>query len=131
LNIGNGRWWVRAYNEELGNGAWSSSRSFTVFLPLPPPQTISPTGAVPTLSPTYRWQPVAGATWYQLWVNDSTGTRVNQWYTAAQVNAASGECSITPSVPLTPGNCTWWVRAWNSPQGNGPWSSGRTFLVVP
>jgi hypothetical protein len=131
LSVGNGRWWVRAWSSTAGFSAWSEPLDFMVSIPLTPPTLISPTGAVPTATPTYRWTPVPSATWYRLWVNDSTGNRIKQWFTAAQVNAASGQCSITPPVPLTPGNCTWWVQAWSPSQGEGPWSSPMSFTAAP
>ncbi|MBF0567182.1 MAG: DUF1566 domain-containing protein, partial [Nitrospirae bacterium] len=37
---------------------------------------VSPTGANITTTPTYTWNAVSNATWYYLWVNDSTGTAV-------------------------------------------------------
>jgi len=129
LNNGGATWWVLAWNAEQGSGPWSAGTSFTVGEPLTAPVTIEPSGTISGPTPTYRWQPVAAATWYQVWVNDSTGNRLVQWYTAEEVGAASGECSITPDVQLAMGDATWWVRAWNVGQGNGPWSAATTFTV--
>ncbi|MEB3209602.1 MAG: hypothetical protein VKK63_11915, partial [Synechococcus sp.] len=80
-------------------------------------------------TPTYRWSVVSGATWYQLRVTDSIGALVNRWYTAAEVNASSGECSVTPPEAIALGSATWWVRAWNAQFGNGPWSAGSPFSL--
>ena len=93
------------------------------------PTPIAPAGVTSDSTPTYRWSVVSGATWYQLWVSDTTGTVVNRWYTASQVNASSGECSVTPAEAVASGNATWWVRAWNQQSGNRPWSVGLAFLV--
>jgi hypothetical protein len=132
LAPGNGRWWVRAWSEIAGLGPWSDEQAFSVeAAPLEAPALVAPSGTVATATPTYRWQPVESATWYQLWVNDSSGNRIKRWYTAAQVNAASGECSILPTTALVPGNATWWVRGWNPSEGNGPWSQPGTFTVTP
>ena len=94
------------------------------------PTTIAPSGTIATNQPTYSWNAVSGATWYQLYVNDSTGNKIATWYTAAQTNCGggTGTCSITPAVPLATGAATWWVQGWNT-AGNGPWSDPRAFTV--
>ena len=96
---------------------------------LPAPDSIAPAGVLTDSTPTYRWSVVAEATWYQLWVNDPTGNVILAWYTASEVNASSGECAVTPDTALAVGDGTWWVRAWNSEQGNGPWSQGLDFTL--
>lgn len=121
-------WWVRTWNT-AGNGDWSTSLSFSVSSDTPPGQAtlITPSGSNSGLQPTFRWNAVAGATWYQLWVNDSTGTPINKWYTREQASCASGTgtCQLTPSQNVS-GSATWWIRTWNS-KGNGPWSNGLSF----
>ena len=37
---------------------------------------ISPSGTITTIVPTYTWNAVSDATWYQLYVNDSTGNKI-------------------------------------------------------
>jgi len=128
LNLGNVTWWVRAWNATEGNGPWSAATEFNVPM-LTPPVAVAPIGAIDDVSPTYRWEPVPTATWYRLWINDSTGNRLVQWYTAEAVGADTGECSITPDLPLNPGDATWWVQAWNEDQGTGPWSEATAFVV--
>lgn len=128
---GEATWWVRAWNGSTGNGPWSVGGMFEVVPPLGIPIPIAPAGTVTTITPTYSWTVVPGATWYQLWVNDQRGTAINRWYTAAQVNASSGTCFVTPADVLATGNAVWWVRAWSSSSGNGPWSDGRSMLVEP
>jgi formylglycine-generating enzyme required for sulfatase activity len=127
--VGDGTWWVQAWNAAEGNGPWSTGLDFTVGPPLTPPAQISPSGAIGDSTPTYRWSVVPGSTWYRLWVNDSTGNVLVRWYTAAQVNAGSGECFVTPAEAVV-GDGTWWVQAWNASQGNGPWSVGLDFNVT-
>jgi hypothetical protein len=81
------------------------------------------------LRPTYQWAAGDGATWYYVWVNDASGTRVRQWFTAAQAGCASGvTCTATPAIDLSPGTVTWWVQTWNE-SGYGPWSSPSTFAA--
>ena len=133
LATGNATWWVRGWNS-AGYGPWSDPRAFSVLTGggVPgKPTTITPSGAITTNQPTYSWNAVSTASWYQLWVNDSTGNKIATWHTAAQTNCASGTgtCSITPAVILATGNATWWVRGWNS-AGYGPWSDPRAFSVL-
>jgi uncharacterized repeat protein (TIGR03803 family) len=117
-------WWVRTWNS-VGNGPWSSSLSFAVT---PAATTLlSPSGAISTNNPTYMWSAVTGAnaaTWYYLWVQNSSGTPViTQWYDASVCEATT--CSVTPSTALA-GTYNWWVQTWNT-AGNGPWSKSLSF----
>jgi hypothetical protein len=91
---------------------------------------ISPSGAITDSTPTYTWNAVSNSTWYYLWVNDSTGNRIKQWYTAAQVGCASGAgtCSVTPTTQLASGSGSWWIQTWNS-AGTGLWSTRLNFSV--
>ena len=60
--------------------------SFTVAQLSGPPGSatlISPAGSIATHTPTSQWNAVPSSTWYYLWVDDSTGNRIQQWYTAA------------------------------------------------
>jgi hypothetical protein len=94
---------------------------------------VSPTGTITTTTPTYTWNAVSTATYYYLWVSDtSSAAKLHTWYTAAQVNCPSGTglCSVTPGTALAPGTATWWVQTWN-PAGAGPWSSGLGVTVSP
>lgn len=93
------------------------------------PTLISPTGTIGDNTPNYRWYAVPTATWYALYVNDSTGNVINQWFTASDTGCAGGTgiCSLTPATALADGAATWWVRAYN---GNyGPWSHPKNFTV--
>jgi hypothetical protein len=93
---------------------------------------ISPSGTVSIPTPTYTWNPVTNATWYQLWVNDSgTNSKIQAWYTAAQAGCASGmgTCSVTPTTPLVTGAAQWWIQTWND-AGYGPWSDATGFTIA-
>jgi len=130
LATGAAQWWIQTWNDN-GYGPWSSGMAFTVSGSLPGAATlVSPSGAISTKSPTYTWNAVPSATWYYLWVSDSTGTKVTTWYTAAQAGCASGTgtCSVNPSVTLATGAAQWWIQTWND-NGYGPWSTGMTFIV--
>jgi hypothetical protein len=130
LAIGAGMWWVQTWNT-IGYGPWSSGMSFTVSPPGAAVQ-VSPSGSILTTTPTYTWNAVESSTWYHLWVNDSTGNRINQWYTAADAGCpdGTGNCSVTPTTALAFGAGSWWVQTYND-AGVGPWSAGMAFTVYP
>ncbi len=133
LSSGPAQWWVQTYNE-TGYGPWSEGMSFYVAVGGPAkPRQISPFGEIATASPTYIWNAVPGATWYQLWVSDSSTTsgKVKAWYTAEQAGCAGGpsSCSITPAASLAPGAARWWIQAYGA-SGYGQWSDGMAFNVV-
>jgi hypothetical protein len=95
------------------------------------PTQVSPSGTT-GMTPTYRWNAVSRATEYYLFVNDSTGNKIQKWYTAAEAGCANctGTCSVNPTTVLSLGTGKWWVRTKNT-AGTGPWSSGMSFRVVP
>jgi len=37
------------------------------------------------ITPAYTWNAESNSTWYYLWVDDGTGNRITQWYTAEEV----------------------------------------------
>ena len=129
LTPGACQWKVQTYSSG-GYGPWSSPMSFTVS----PPGVAtlaSPSGEIADTTPTYTWNAISAATWYHLYVNDSTGNKVNQWYTADACGCASGtgSCSVTPTTEVL-GSCEWWLQAYNS-AGIGPWSAPLAFTVPP
>jgi hypothetical protein len=87
-------------------------------------------GANGAIRPTYRWNQVTAATWYQLWVDEMGAPPLIQtWYFSGDVCSGS-VCSLTPDVPLRPGaSYRWFVRAWSS-RGQSPWSPGTTFSIA-
>ena len=101
----------------------------------PPPTAatlVSPSGTANTAAPTYVWNAVENASYYQLWVNDSSADgRILKWFTSAEANCASGTgtCSVTPSTALAQGACRWWILTWND-SGYGPWSAPLDFTAV-
>jgi hypothetical protein len=130
---GAGQWWVRTYNS-AGYGPWSGPVLFTAPTPAAPsvaPTQVSPSGEINDITPSYTWNPVADVTWYQLWVGDSSGNKINQWYTAAEASCAdgAGSCSVTPTTMVL-GAMNWYIRTYNS-GGYGPWSTGMSFTFSP
>ena len=63
-------------------------------------------------------------------VNDATGAKVKEWYTAAEAGCPSGTetCSVTPSIELTIGTVKWWIQT-SSPVGLGPRSATLYFTL--
>ena len=108
----------------------SDGQDFVVQAPQPPEAAslVSPNTSISTRSPAYVWNVADSSTWYLLWINDSSGTKVfSHWYRASEVTSGS-TCSVTPPLTLTDGEYTWWIRTYNS-VGYGPWSSGMKFTV--
>lgn len=126
---GNGKWWIKTWNS-VGHGPWSSAMSFSLgSSQLPAKATlVSPSGTISDDTPTYIWNAVSGASWYLLWVNDSTGNKIKQWYTHSDAGCSSGTCSVTPPITLVNGNGSWWVQTWNN-SGFGPWSSAMNYAL--
>jgi hypothetical protein len=133
LSPGSGQWWVRAWNA-AGYGDWSlPGMSFSVDVSPPGQATLlSPSGTITDTTPSYEWDAVAGATWYRLYVNDSTGNRINQWYKAMDLHCPRSPalCRVTLGTVLALGSGQWWVQTYNA-AGSGDWSSGMPFTVSP
>jgi hypothetical protein len=130
LTNGSYKWYVRAYNG-AGTSAWSAATAFTVAATLPGAATLAtPSGTITNSSPTYSWNAVSGATFYELYIETSAGVKKHdKWYSAVQARCSSGgTCSIdaNPDPALTPGVYRWYIRTYNG-AGNGAWSSATTF----
>jgi hypothetical protein len=125
-------WWILTWNP-IGYGTWSAGLAFTPTATLPGAATlVSPANASTETSPgvTFQWNKVTAATWYELFVdNTSTGNVINQWFTGPSVCGIS-LCSVPTPVNLVGGSYNWWVRTY-SPAGYGPWSTGFSFGLVP
>lgn len=119
-------WQARASNSGGATvadaGAWWT---FTTANLVGKATLVSPAGAITEYTPTYRWNAMAGVTWYYLWINGPTGNVFRQWYESGAVCSGT-TCAATPSITLGAGNHTWWVQTWNS-TGYGPWSNSLTF----
>ena len=129
LVSGKGRWWVRTWNS-AGYGPWSGGLNFIVAIPPAATTLIAPAGSISDNTPTYRWNAVPGATWYYMYLRDSSGVKIRQWFSASSAGCSSGAgvCSVTPTTVLAPGSGRWWIKTWNS-YGYGPWSGGLSFNV--
>ncbi|MCP4857655.1 MAG: hypothetical protein GY903_24490 [Fuerstiella sp.] len=132
--LGNGdfRFWVRALDDDGEAGLWSDQYDFTKNRNQGP-QLISPIlGATTTdRTPIFEWQALAGATHYEIWVNNSnTQTpRIIHNTNVAHVEGATSIYYTDPSVVLRNATYRWWVRAFNEDNGAAAWSTSETFWV--
>ncbi len=120
-------WQVLTWNP-YGYGHWSPVVSAVVGVDdpsVPTPAQSGPVGPIATRTPTYAWDAVQGATWYELSVTDASGVVRESWYAPADVCPAAS-CGVTPNVRLPIGPATWMVRAWRA-TGAGVWSASRGF----
>jgi hypothetical protein len=82
----------------------------------------------------FSWPAVSGATWYYLWINDSSNTtRHQKWYQAHELDCAVGQaltCKIGLTLDASHGVLTWWVQTWSS-GGFGPWTPAQVFAPGP
>lgn len=120
------RWWVQTWNADSGYGAWSSETNFSI--PLGTPTQIAPLNTTTGTQPTYSWQAQTGATWYYLWVSNTNGYVLDQWFQDSV--CVGGVCSATPNVILTNGAHRWWIQAWSPATGYSSWSAQGNFTVA-
>ena len=72
---------------------WSDGVAFTAPVPIFPGKAtlISPSGGVSTSMPTYLWNADPNATWYFLWVDDTTGKQNPTVVSMGMTGAVPGE----------------------------------------
>jgi Cellulase (glycosyl hydrolase family 5) len=91
---------------------------------------IGPSGPSISSRPTYRWNPMVGATSYVLWVNQYGGTAtpgiVNQTFAPT---ICARQCAVTPAVTLASGGAEFFVTA-RFANGRSVESRGMYFTVV-
>lgn len=117
-------WWVMPYVPALGNGAWSSASAFALRTMRPSAVTlVSPETNAPAGTIVYKWIADPSATHYELLINRNGSKWFDKWYNTGRKTGL-----ITNAVPGHTAGATyaWYVRGWD-PDGNGPWSAGKTF----
>lgn len=118
LGLGRYSFSVRGVDVSGLPGNWSSASS---FLSLEAPKPLSPEGIILTSFPTLTWQPVSGATSYELLLrNNRTGAVV-----ASESSVSS--TSWTPATAIPAAGYYWYVRAKIGNLLTGAWSSRRDF----
>ena len=123
---------VKAQASGVSDSAWVSG-SGVVSIPVPTTVAlIAPTGTVVTTTPTYTFNPVAGATGYSVRLIASGGISTDTtWISSAAAGCPGnvGICSITQGTALISGqNYSWYARAQNG-GGNGPFGAYKSFTV--
>jgi len=91
---------------------------------------VAPFGITDTMTPTYEWTPVPGATRYQLMVGDTNDPAIiEEWYTAEEAGCDSedGLCMITSDTEVY--GTTWKVLACAGEEC-GLWSDELQFSFV-
>jgi hypothetical protein len=121
LPLGRHRLSVRAIDAAGHAAIWSQTIEFLVRTI---PVIVSPAPATFDRTPTFSWNAIAGATRYELWVDNNT-TGVSQF--VHEPNLATS--TFTPAVDLPDGDYTYWVRAFGPAGVVGRWSSGRRLHV--
>jgi hypothetical protein len=115
-------WWVRTYPAQGTPSAWSAMRQFSVAT-LATPAPVGPMSGTLIITPTFTWNAVAGADYYELSVYDAT-TGTNQF---VHINHIVGT-SVTPTTVFARGHFyQWWVRAWSNNGDDSAWCSTSLF----
>jgi hypothetical protein len=87
------------------------------------PALTGPTGRTNSVTPTFTWNALGGATQYEVYVSDVTATKV-------QDQTVTGT-TWTPARPLVSGHSyRWWVRALAGGDSVGLWSNSLDFAVA-
>jgi hypothetical protein len=128
--FGTSIYWVVKAKNSGGKTPWSSSMTFAIMNPAVQPTLVGPSVSVTTTSPTYTWNAVYGAEFYDFYT-DIKGVQSTVSYSAADAHCASGigTCYITPATPLTPGDMVYWLVKAKNVTGSTPWSTSNQFKV--
>lgn len=112
-----GTWTLAQVTEREGTGLQ--------LLAAPVPGEPLSEATVASLTPRFRWNAVAGATHYQLWLGEGRGASGNALWSQVLEDTTA---QLAPGY-LKPGTTyTWAVRAGND-AGWGPWSADRMFVT--
>lgn len=121
-------WRVQAIDSKQNSVTWSETQTFTKSTPAVP--LGAPSGAVPTGDAlTFRWQPQAFATAYdvEVYANNDTTHSVGNRVVSKRVTTTA----YAPETPLPASSTSylWRVRRVDSAGNAGPWSADRPFTV--
>jgi len=102
--------------------------ALTVSLPAPIP--LSPTGVISNTQPQFSWQPVDGASEYQLVVNNNNKEVLFQKWISRGDICSNDSCSLKLGFPLIyDGNYSWKVQA-RTGMETSRWSVTSTFTLI-
>ncbi|RME81912.1 MAG: hypothetical protein D6775_12375, partial [Caldilineae bacterium] len=119
-------WRVAMITGNTRVGPYSEQRRFQKTYPVP--QLALPPGLVVVGSPTFRWQPVSGAAYYELEYDD------NEFFGSPVERVKTDNASYTPTRKLNPGIYYWRVRIADARFQTGPFAESylqigfRTYL---
>ncbi|MBC7964977.1 MAG: Ig-like domain-containing protein [Fuerstia sp.] len=129
MPLGQYRAWVRGIDAKGVAAQWSAAVNFGV---VPGPVLVSPLYATFNQRPAFTWNPVVGATRYDVYVRNQT-TAVIVHYPRDVAGT-----TWTPPSNLPDGPYRWWVQAISANNVRGLWSApvdvfigGRTTVVTP
>jgi hypothetical protein len=108
----------------LPNGTEVNSTPVTTLSTTTGPTLIGPSGRVTEKEPSFHWQAIAGANWYDLELEDvTTGKVVTR---IANLNTTT----YTATVPLKAGHTfRWMVRAYSNDGVMGQWGKVNRFTI--
>jgi hypothetical protein len=125
------RIWVRAFDSAGNASAWSAAKDFSIA-PLATPtlgsphDTFNPVGVTTTgPKPTFAWNAVAGASAYDLWVDDLT---TGQSQVLRNMNI-TGTSYLPPQALAAGHNYRSWVRALDNLGDASAWSTPLDFTA--
>jgi len=124
-------WNVRPYGPG-GLGSWGTGAAFTINTTAPGLVTLNtPNNVLTVFSPTFTWNNLSAAEWYNVWIGDPAVTTSyhTQWYNKSDI-CSGGTCTLNiPTLNLVNGAYLWNVQAAN-PAGIGVWTAaGKAFSV--
>jgi hypothetical protein len=110
---GQGQWFVSAQRDEVVGEQWSATQRFRYGQAVYSPPTELQAETLPQLPPTLSWNHVAGATHYEVQIDDASSSPLKRrTYAAAdECDPNTGRCEVTFSDPLALGPALWWVHA--------------------
>jgi len=82
---------------------------------------LTPSGTVTEKRPEFTWDAIAGATWYNVYIQQKDGWT---WDTWVQTNSWQ-----STQWDFDEADYEWWIQPWSEAGGNGEWSAGLTFTV--
>ncbi len=71
--------------------------------------------------PDFRWDDVANATWYHVWIGRNGVKYHDVWL--------SQTSAWQPDFGMHGGDYTWWVQPWSPDTGHGAWSGPSVFSI--
>jgi thermitase len=130
--VANGNYYlyIQGYNP-AGLGPWTANVPFTVTVPMPDaPTLVTPTNGAILLTnrPTFTWNSVANASFYNIELINSLGVvTLTQWISTPTICTAT--CTFTPTTVVPYGIYTWRVRGY-SQGGVGNFSTVNLFYAL-